>query len=122
MQIHFKGTNYELTPEISEHATKKLQGLRKYLKRAHEMAYVYVDLGKETEAHQNGRIWYADINLEWNGEKFYAKALEETLENAVDKATNELKSALQSAREKRQSLVRKGGGMFKSLMQGLGRQ
>lgn len=121
MQINFKGTNYDLTPEISAHATKKLEGLKKYLKQAEETTYVYVDLGKETEAHQSGRIWYADINVDWDGKRFYAKALEETLENAIDRAVNELKSELATAREKRQSLIRKGGLMFKNLMQGFGR-
>jgi len=118
MQINFKGTNYNLTSEITSHATKKLESVRKYLGRARHTAFAYVDLGKETEAHQNGRIWYADINLEADGQRFYARALEETLETAIDKSVHELKSELQTAREKRQSLARKGGVMFKSLMQG----
>lgn len=122
MQIHFKGTNYELTPAISEHATKKLQGIRKYLKKkSPDTSYVYIDLGKESEAHQNGRIWYADVNLEWQGNNFYAKATAETLETAIDQAVNDLKSELATATEKKQSLARKGGLMFKNLMQGFGR-
>ncbi|HYF29369.1 MAG TPA: HPF/RaiA family ribosome-associated protein [Candidatus Paceibacterota bacterium] len=118
MQIHFKGTNYEIAPEISAHARKKLQSVRKILGRHKHNAYAYVDLGKETEAHQNGRIWYADINFEVNGARFYAKATEETLENAVDRAVNELKSELLTARKREQSLVRKGGVAFKSMLQG----
>ncbi|MEK7511181.1 MAG: HPF/RaiA family ribosome-associated protein [Patescibacteria group bacterium] len=121
MQINFKGTNYELTSEISTHARKKLQSVRKLLGKGTHAAFAYVDLGKETEAHQNGRIWYADINLEVSGKRYYTKATEETLENAVDKAVNELKSEILTVRKREQSLVRKGGGMFKSLMQGFSR-
>lgn len=121
MQLHFKGSNYEITPEISAHATKKLTNIKKHLGRGKDQAYAYVDLGKETEAHQNGRIWYADINLEWEGQKFYAKATEETLEHAVDKAVNELKSEIHTARKRKQSLTRKGGAVFKSFIQGFGK-
>ena len=120
MQIHFKGTNYEITEEASTHARKKLQSIRKLLGKGKHAAYAYVDLGKETEAHANGRIWYADINLDSNGNRFYAKATEETLENAIDRAVNELKSELLTARKREQSLMRKGGGMLKSLMRGFG--
>lgn len=121
MQIHFKSTNYEMTPEASAHATKKLHGLAKHLGSGKDTAFAYVDLGKETEAHQNGRIWYADINLEWQGQRFYTKAVEETLEYAIDRAVNEMKNEILSTRTRAQSLSRRGGAMLKSLLQGFGR-
>jgi ribosomal subunit interface protein len=120
MQLHFKGSNYEITPEISAHATKKFNAIAKHLGKGKDTAFAYIDLGKETDAHQNGRIWYADINLEWEGQKFYAKAVEETLENAVDRAVNELKGAVHTARKRKISLARRGGALFKSFIQGFG--
>ncbi|MEK7099779.1 MAG: HPF/RaiA family ribosome-associated protein [Patescibacteria group bacterium] len=119
MQIHFKGTNYEIPPEISAHARKKFESLHKYLGKGELQSYAYVDLGRETSAHANGRIWYADINLHVDGTRFYAKAVEETLENAIDTTVRELASELHTARKKKIKLARKGGGMFKSLMQRL---
>ena len=115
MQIHFKGTNYELTSEVSAHATKKLRALRKHLGGRKETAFVYVDLGKESGAHINGRIWYAEVNLECDGSRFYAKATEETLENAVDRAVEELGNELRRANEKQNSLLKRGGLRFKNL-------
>lgn len=122
MQIHFKGTNYELTSEHTEHAQKKLEGLRKFLGKGNEYARAYVDIGKETEAHQNGKIWYVDINFDADGTRFYAKAVEETIENAIDRAVNELASELHTARKRQISLVRKGGAVLKGMMRGLGPQ
>lgn len=118
MQIHFKATNYEITPEVSAHANKKLLSLKKYLGKRDEVARAYVDIGKETEAHQNGKIWRTDINLDYNGTRFYAKALEETVENAIDKAANELASELQTARKRELTMMRKGGAVIKSLVRG----
>ncbi|HEX2792675.1 MAG TPA: HPF/RaiA family ribosome-associated protein [Candidatus Paceibacterota bacterium] len=122
MQIHFKGTNYELTSEHTAHAQKKLEGLRKYLGKGNEYARAYVDIGKETEAHQTGRIWYVDINFDADGTRFYAKAVEETIESAIDRAVGDLASALHTARKRHISMVRKGGVMLKGMMRGFGTQ
>lgn len=118
MQIHFKGTNYELPANISALAKRKVEGLTKYLGKGKEHARAYVDLGKETEAHQNGNIWRADINFDIDGSRFYAKAVEENIEKAIDRSVNELASALQTARKREQSLAKKGGSIIKSLMRG----
>ena len=119
MQIHFKGTNYELPANITALARKKVEGLAKYIGDNKENARAYVDLGKETEAHQNGNIWRADINFDVDGNRFYAKALEDTIEKAIDKSVNEVARELKTARRRQQSLVRKGGGIIKSLMRGI---
>lgn len=116
MQIHFKGTNYELPADVTALARKKVEGLGKFLGKGKEYARAYVDLGKETEAHQNGKIWRADINLDVDGNRFYAKAIEESIEKAIDKSANELASELHTARRRQLSLMRKGGGAIKAMM------
>ena len=118
MQIHLKGSNYDLSGHITRLARKKVEGLRKYCGKDAEHARAYVDLGKESEAHENGRIWRADINFDVNGNRFYAKAVEESMEKAIDKAVSELGSEIKTARKREQSLVKKGGGIIKSLMRG----
>lgn len=118
MQINFKGTNYELPASISELAKRKLDNLTKYLGKGKEHARAYVDLGKETEAHQNGKIWRADINFDVDGNRFYAKAVEESIEVAIDRSVGDLARELQTARKREQSLARKGGSIIKSLMRG----
>ncbi|MES2931288.1 MAG: HPF/RaiA family ribosome-associated protein [Patescibacteria group bacterium] len=119
MQIHFKGTNYELPANITALARKKVEALTKYIGDSKENARAYVDLGKETEAHQNGTIWRADINFDVEGNRFYAKAIENSIEKAIDRSVNELARELQTARKRQQSLMKKGGGVIKSLMRGL---
>ncbi len=119
MQIRFKGTNYEMPRRVTALAQRKVEGLRKFLGNEGEFALAYVDLGKESDAHQNGKFWRADINLDANGSRFYAKAVEESIEKAIDKAVAELGSEIKTARKRQQSLVRKGGGVIKSLMRGL---
>lgn len=116
MQIHFKGTNYELPVTISTLAKRKVEGLAKYLGKEKENARAYVDLGRESGAHQNGSIWYADINFDVKGSRFYAKAVEDSMEKAVDRAVQEVSRELQTARKRQQSLTRKGGSIIKSML------
>ncbi len=118
MQINFKGSNYELPSNISALAKRKVDGLAKYLGKGKENARAYVDLGKETEAHQNGKIWRADINFDVDGNRFYAKAVEESIEVAIDRSVSELARELQTARKREQSLAKKGGSIIKSMMRG----
>lgn len=116
MQIHFKGTNYDLPATISALAKRKVDGLAKHLGKGREHARAYVDLGRETGAHQNGKIWHADINFDIDGNRFYAKAVEESIEKAIDRSVSELARELQTARKREQSLAKKGGSIIKSLM------
>jgi ribosomal subunit interface protein len=118
MQIHFKGTNYELPANVSALARRKIEGLGKYLGRGREQARFYADFGKESEAHQNGKIWRVDITCDVEGNRFYAKAVEESLEKALDKSVNELGAELKTHRKRQLSLMKKGGSVIKSLMRG----
>lgn len=117
MQIRYKGIHYDLPAAVTERAGKKIQALRKYLSRDAENASAYVELGKTTNAHQTGPIWQALINFTYRGTLYRAEAVEETIENAIDSATNELGKELRRAKKKQESLIRRGGSFFKSLTQ-----
>ncbi len=118
MQIHFKGTNYELPANVTALVKRKVEGLAKYAGRGKDTARAYVDLGRETGAHQNGNIWRADINFDADGNRFYAKAITDSIEKAIDTAVAELASELKTARKRQLSLMRKGGSTLKTLMRG----
>ncbi|MDB5195338.1 MAG: hypothetical protein JWO84_522 [Parcubacteria group bacterium] len=114
MQIQFKGTNYELTSDMTDLATRKVEGLQKYVGKTGSEPLAYVDLGKHTEAHHTGAIWYADCNLDVEGKRYYAKAEAETLRSAIDKMVAELAKELHSAKKKHETMIRKGGGRVKA--------
>lgn len=117
MQIRFKGIHYDLPATITERAQKKLSSIRKYLGRDADTARAYVELGKISEAHQTGPIWQALINFSFRGGAFRAEAVEETIENALDRATGELAKEVRRSKKKQESLIRRGGALFKMLSQ-----
>ena len=113
MQIQFKGTNYELTDEITDFAEKKFSSLRKFLGKPEKPNLLYIDLGKLTEAHQSGAVWYADANATINGERYYAKAEAENIRSAIEKAAKEITQELRTATKKRQSMTKRSGSRLK---------
>ena len=118
MEIHFKGASTGFPRGVTQFAEKRIGSLKKYVKRREEVAQVYVDLGKESEAHQTGRIWRAEINFDFDGARFRAVAVEERIEAAITKAVDELRGALKSAQKRKRDLTRRGGLTFKSLFRG----
>ena len=117
MRTQFTASNYDLPRAATEHAERKLKALAKYLGRAKEGSLVRVHLGKESEAHQRGRIWRADLNFELDGALYRASALEETIEAAIDRAMGELIREVRTARERRKSLMKRGGAKVKAFLQ-----
>jgi ribosomal subunit interface protein len=115
MQIQFKGTNYELTSDITDIATRKLEGLQKYTGKSGSEPIAYVDIGKITEAHQNGDIWYTDCNLDVEGTRYYAKAQADTIRTAIDRMVAELSKEVRRANKKKHSMLRRGGMQIKNL-------
>lgn len=114
MTIQFKGTNYELAGDMTDLAERKLHSLKKFLGKPEKPAQAYVDLGKVTEAHQNGPVWYAEANIDVDGTRFNAKAQAETLRTAIEKMAKEMGQELRVAKKKRETLKRKDGGRLKN--------
>jgi ribosomal subunit interface protein len=113
MQIQFKGTNYELDSALTALAEKKIRTLEKYMGKVGGEPIVYADLGKHTEAHQNGAIWYADCTITTEGKRYYAQATAENLRTAIDRMVKELDAELRKDHKKQHSLAKRTGFRIK---------
>jgi ribosomal subunit interface protein len=119
MDIHFKIAHTvqgEATPTITDSAERKLSVLTKYLGKYEDAAQVYVEFGKDSDAHEKGFIWCTQINLDCDGKRYHAKKTEESLEASLDGAINELESELRKAKDRSKDDVKKGGGVLKSMV------
>lgn len=115
MHIQYKGTNYELTEEETVLTTKKIDSLKKYLGKEEKEVHAYITLGKHTEAHHRGDIWFAEGKIDAEGTQYFAKAESDTLRSATDKMIGELSREMRGSREKKRSLLRRGGAKIKRL-------
>lgn len=116
MQIQFKGTHYELTPEENDLLTRKVSTLQKFLGANHDEAHAYVTCGKHTEAHHKGDVWFSECNLDVEGKRYFARAEADTLRSASDKMIAELSREVRMAKRKKQSLFRRGGSHIKEML------
>jgi putative sigma-54 modulation protein len=94
--LHAKGM--DLTPAIREYAEEKIQGLEKYFDH---ITKAEIDIGMESNHHNKGKIYYAEVNLDIPGHPTIRVVKEsEDLYKAIDKVKDHLKVELDSAKEK----------------------
>lgn len=118
MKINIKATNLELTPEINDYVSKKINGLEKFIGDTDSSVQVWVEVGISTKHHQTGRIYRAEIQISLPHDKKGIRAVSEneTLYAAIDESKDEIKKELIRIKGKRISLSRKGARLFKKLI------
>ena len=114
-----RAENIDLTDALRTYVEKKLRKISKtYVRAGDESAICDIELGKTTHHHKAGDIFHAEFNLHIAGKDLYVEAQESDLYAAIDEAQDELRRQLKSHREKRLTLIRKGGKRLKDLVRG----
>jgi putative sigma-54 modulation protein len=119
MRINGKGTNMQITSEIKDYLYKKLEHLQKFLDPADESVLCEVELGKTTNHHKAGEVYRTEINLHLAGKNLRAVSEMDQLFASIDIAKDEMVRELQSNKDKRVSLIRRGGAKIKNLIKGV---
>ena len=107
MELHLKYTNIEPVEDIKVYIQKRILPLEKLLLGVAEI-HAWVEIGKITRHHKEGKIWYAECQLQLPGKKsFRATATREDLFIAIDEVKNELERILRNSKEKYRNNLRK---------------
>ncbi|MFZ2681989.1 MAG: ribosome-associated translation inhibitor RaiA [Patescibacteria group bacterium] len=85
-----KGTNMELTEAIKAYVEKRLSSLDK-LTEKYSPCDAAVEVGKTSQHHQKGEVFFAEFNLTIPGETLRATSTQEDLYAAIDVAKDELR-------------------------------
>lgn len=97
MIITIHGTGIELTEAIRQYATEKVESLEKFFDN---IVRADIDVGKLSNHHQKGDIFYAEVNLHIPGKTLRVVKEEADLYKAIDKVKDHLKEELNSAKDK----------------------
>jgi ribosomal subunit interface protein len=117
MKHNIKTTNIFLTSAISEYLDKKLTHLDKFIKpEDKETVMCYVDIGKTTNHHKTGDIFKAEFTLHIRGKSIRAVSEQEDLYAALDEVNDETAKELKSYKEKKDSLIKRGGARIKAMI------
>ncbi|MEN9405509.1 MAG: hypothetical protein RLY47_468 [Candidatus Parcubacteria bacterium] len=120
LNITFKATQFEITPAIRAYAEEKVRMIERLLDDRDADAHAEVELEQTTRHHQSGDIFRAEINLHTAQLSLRTEAEEGDLYAAIDVAKDELVEELRRLKEKKSSMVRRGGRMFKDVMRKMG--
>jgi ribosomal subunit interface protein len=88
-----KGTNMELTEAIKQYLDKRLGSLANICEK-YSPCDVAIEVGKTSQHHQKGNVFFAEFNLTIPGETLRATSTKEDLYEAIDDAKDELKRQL----------------------------
>ncbi len=120
LNISFKATQFEITPAIRAYAEEKVRMIERLLDARDTDARADVELEQTTRHHQSGPIFRAEINLHTARLTLRTEAQQEDLYAAIDVAKDELVEELRRSKDKKTSMMRRGGRMFKDVMQKMG--
>lgn len=122
MRTSIKTTRLTLTPATSDYIDKKIADIEKFVDKEDESTTVHVEIEKTTAHHHAGDIFRAEINLHIAGKSLRAEATKEDLYAALDEVKDEIIRELSSHKTKKQTLVKKGGRLFKSRLRGFSQE
>lgn len=112
---HIKATNLELTDALRTLVEQKFDTLEKFIGNETDVS-CDIELEKMTNS-QNGNIFRAEANLFLRGKLYRAEATTDQIEKSIDEVPDELARELQKSQSRTKTLVKKGGAMFKRMMQ-----
>jgi ribosomal subunit interface protein len=119
MKINAKGTNMKLTSDIKDYLFKKIESLQKFLSKTDETILFDVEIGKISKHHKNGDVFRTEINLRIAGKNLRAESEMDDIFASIDMAKDEMARELKTNKEKKVSLLKKGGAKIKNLVKGV---
>lgn len=112
-KISFHAKNFELTDAIKSYAIEKINSLNKYFDKKDESLHFIMRLGKTTNHHQNGKIFFVEISIH-SAEKNYDYKVETAdVYAGIDEIKDEIANMVSNHNKKVKNLQKKGAQEFK---------
>lgn len=119
MDIRYKGTRYEPTPEIMRQAEEQVGTLDRFFGGGSGTAYL--ELERAVGNQEKGDIWRAELSVEHEGRTYRAESTKTELRNALTTVARDVARELGRAKEKDQHLFKRGSAAVKEFLQGFGK-
>lgn len=114
LTIHCK--DFDLTDAIKDYAEEKVSSLNKYLSTDHDASKYSLRLGKTTNHHTSGKIFYAELGIAAPHKHYDAKIEAEDIYAAIDLLKDEMSNNIKNHREKQRTVSRHDAQKFKEKM------
>lgn len=122
MQINLQAKNLELTEKNKDYILKKVTNLGKLLKKIEDRGgevSISFEVGRDTNHHKAGEVFYAASEINIDGEKFYITENKDDLNAAVDEVKEMLFNEIRKNKDKKQTMFTRGARKIKDMMKGI---
>jgi ribosomal subunit interface protein len=117
--MNIKITKFELNPKTRNYLNKRLEQLKKFVDLKSPNTNLDIEIGKTTRHHRKGDIFKTELNLTISGKYYRAEEESESIESSIDLATEELLKQLRRNKDKKETLLKRGGRKIKSTLKGI---
>ena len=118
IKYSLKATKIEHTPAITAYVEKKLEELERVLDASDTSIHAELEVGKLTNHHKQGELFFAEINLHALKKKWRAVEESDNLYAAVDAMKDAIVREVTSAEKKTRARDRKGAREVKARLRG----
>jgi len=117
MNIQIKSTSFELTPAIEEYINRKMSFVKKLLSPD---ILCEIEIGRSVGSQKTGEIFRAEINIVGPDiNQVYVTSEETDLYMAIDGACYEAERSIVHKKNKKDTMLKKGGAIVKNLLKKL---
>ena len=118
MDIRIKATDYQMTPDVENYLTQRVESLKKLLVGFEDIARIEVEIGRDAGRPRHGaNIWFAEVHFIVPGhERIYARNNSESVNGAIDDVKEEAERQLRRSRKLHIRFYRESGRLLKRLM------
>ncbi len=113
MEIQIKTPGHELAPAVTAHIESRVETFSRYAGGATESAVTEVHIERIAERPQQGRIWRVKLGVPPRGKTMHVESPGETITEAFDLAKDEMDLRLKGLKDKKRTLLRRGGSKIK---------
>ncbi len=116
MKVEIFAKDVELTPELKKYIEKKTESFEKVLGKSNEERKFDFRIGRNTKAHQKGKIFFAEGRVETPNKAYGGKVKGGTESEVIDKLKDEILKKIRRNKDKKDSLIKRGGRKIKELL------
>ncbi len=113
-QFMYTGTGVEITEAIRAYVEKRLTSFfQKYTISDNQ---IHIEIGKSTNHHRNGEIFFAEARFRIGGRQIFARSEKEDIYPAIDHLEQEVYSQLEMIKGKKFALFKRGAQKIKEIL------
>lgn len=116
ININIKRTNFNMTPDIEEYLTSRVESVEKFLQHYQdEVILVECEIDRSTH-HKKGEVFRVEINLSVAGKLYRSEETNIDVRAAIDIAKDQLEKQIRRSKTRKFELFEKGARAIKNIL------